>query len=132
MSWLETLFSVPVLEMLGVWVAVGLAALSLVITFGRLVKSEGEIRRLQREVVVFSEASTRVANALDQLLLGNVTTTRAGHTSRRYLLSEAQAGLESGEALDALADRLSLSHDEVRLLQRAQRTLRGAGTPKAA
>jgi len=125
MSWLEA--DIPALvQMSGAWLAVGIAmgiaVLSLGLSAARLVRSEQEVKRLQREVVVFAEASTRVADTLDQLLLGNVAATRGSHTSRRYLLSEAQAGLEMGESLDALAERLGLSHDEIRLLQRLERT----------
>ena len=105
MSWLETEISV-FLQVFGVWLAVALAALSLGLASMRLIRAEREVKRLQREVVVFAEASTRVADTLDQLLLGNVAATRGSHTSRRYLLSEAQAGLESGDSLNALAERL--------------------------
>lgn len=131
MSWLETDIP-PILEMLGVWIAVGLAVVTVAITSARLMSAEHEVKRLQREVAVFAEASTRVADTLDQLLLGNVAATGVSHTSRRYLLSEATAGLESGESLDSLSERLGLSHDEVRLLQRTQRTLGAHGVQQAA
>jgi hypothetical protein len=127
MSWHETDIA-SILQLAGAWLAVGLALVIVVVMSARMVRSEREVRRLQREVVVFAEASTRVADTLDQLLLGNVAPTRGSHTSRRYLLSEALAGLESGESLDALSERLGLSHDEVHLLQRTARTL---GTGRA-
>ena len=98
----------------------------------RLVTAQRKIERLQREVMVFAESSTRVADTLDQLLLGNVAATRVSHTSRRYLLSEANAGLGLGESPQALAERLGLSHDEVRLLCSSQRAHDAPGSQKAA
>jgi len=120
MNWLDTFSNGAIVEPIAMWLVVGIALLGMFAVSARIVSAQREVERLQSEVIIFAEASIRVAETLDQLLLGNLAATRVSHTSRRYLLSEAQAGLGSGESLDGLAERLGLSHDEVRLLHAAR------------
>lgn len=108
MSWFDAALAV-----LAVLALTSAAALLVV----RLRRAQGEVDRLRREVAVFAEASTRVADTLDRVLSGRVPVTETVHASRRYLLSEAQKAIAAGEAVDAVGQRLRLSHDEVRLLR---------------
>ena len=102
-------------------VAVLLALSALAISVAGLRKIAGERRRLesmQRDLEVFTEASTRVADALDQLLRGDVTPpAESSAPSRRYLLQQARRGVQNGESVDTLTARLGLCEDERRLLE---------------
>jgi hypothetical protein len=115
------------------WFEAGLAALAAVglataaaLLVMRLRQARGEVDRLRREVAVFAEASTRVADTLDRVLSGSVPVTDTVHVSRRYLLGEAQKAIAGGESVDAVGLRLRLSHDEIRLLRCV---LPGSATP---
>lgn len=82
---------------------------------------------MRRDLQVFAEASTRVADTLDHLLRGDVAPAEASTSSRRYLLHQARERLERGEAVDALAAQLDLCEDEKQLLE----FLRKSGRPEA-
>ena len=77
------------------------------------------IALLAGPLAVSAEASTRVADTLDQVLRdsGKLKESRAAGSSRRYLLAQAREALEQGEALNLVAERLRLSRDEVQLLR---------------
>ncbi len=74
------------------------------------------VERLRRQLDVYAEASTRVADTLDQLLRGEVDTSYRHTASRRYVLGEAKRRLQEGEPLESLGRSLELSQDEMRLL----------------
>ena len=108
MSWPDVVLSVT---------GAGLLGALIFMVVGRTRQAQSEIDRLRRELAVYAEASTRVADTLDRALLGRTTPPETSHSSRRYLLSEAQRATAQGESLDAVAARLQLSHDEVHLLR---------------
>jgi len=94
----------------------------------RRVRRERErLDGMRRDLQAFAEASTRVADALDHLLRGDVAPAEASTSSRRYLLHQARERLEQGEAVDALATQLDLCEDEKQLLE----FLRRSGRPEA-
>lgn len=98
------------------WIVAGLA---LCVSFVAISKSAPQRQRLEslkRQLEVYTEASTRVADTMDQLLRGEIATTARATSSRRYLLQQAKQGLTEGEPLDALAGRLGLCEDEKQLL----------------
>ena len=88
------------------------------LTFTR--RAARERRRLDvmhRDLQVFAEASTRVADTLDHLLRGDVPEPEAPTSSRRYLLHQARERLERGETAEQVATQLALCEDERRLLE---------------
>lgn len=107
--------------------AVWIQALALVVALGALAASWLLARRaarerrrvdgMHRDLQVFAEASTRVADTLDHLLRGTVEPPAGSTSSRRYLLVQARERLEQGENLDTLARGLDLCEDERRLLE---------------
>ena len=130
MSWLEQILWAPGADdgALAMWllsgVAMVLAAAVLTAIFSgvmvlRYRRLASHLGRLQREMLVYTEASTRVAQTLEGALLGPHP---AGthQTSRRYLLLQARERLHRGESLEGIARGLGLSHDEVRLLEQAR------------
>lgn len=88
----------------------------------RAARERRRIDSMHRDLQVFAEASTRVADTLDHLLRGTVEPAAASTSSRRYLLLKARERLEQGEPLDTLASRLDLCQDERRLLEFLQRS----------
>lgn len=114
MSWPDVILGVAGAGMLG-------ALIYFVVERTR--RARDEINQLRRDLGVYTEASIRVADTLDSLLLGKVTPAATSHSSRRYLLSEAQRATARGESLDAVAARLQLSHDELHLLRYTQGTI---------
>jgi len=80
------------------------------------------LARLESELTVYTEASTRVAQTLEAVLLGRTRTSQSLQTSRRYLLIQARERFHRGESPQGIARGLGLSHDEVRLLERAGRS----------
>lgn len=110
-----------------VTLATALAALAASWRIAR--RAARERRRLDvmhRDLQVFAEASTRVADTLDHLLRGDVPEPEAPTSSRRYLLHQARERLERGEAADQVASQLALCDDERRLLEFLSR---GRGDP---
>ncbi|MCB1685760.1 MAG: hypothetical protein R3E82_04445 [Pseudomonadales bacterium] len=79
------------------------------------------LARLESELTVYTEASTRVAQTLEAVLLGRTRTSQSVQTSRRYLLIQARERFHRGESPQGIARGLGLSHDEVRLLEHANR-----------
>lgn len=131
MSWLEQILWAPGADdgALAMWllsgVALVLAAAVLTAIFSgvmvlRYRRLASHLGRLQREMLVYTEASTRVAQTLEAALLGPTTPARTHQTSRRYLLLQARERLHRGESLEGIARGLGLSHDEVRLLEHAR------------
>jgi hypothetical protein len=107
----------PMIWLVAVVALVAAASLGLcVLGLRRAARAERRLDGLRRELAVFAEASTRVADTLEHLLKGEVEPREAPVTSRRYLLLQARRGLEAGEEVDALAARLELCDDEKRLL----------------
>ncbi len=115
--------------------AAWLSALTLAAAIGALLWSWRVARRsarqrhrldaMQRDLQVFAEASTRVADSLDQLLHGDVEPARPPEhaaSSRRYLLLQARERVERGESIDAVGASLGLCEDERRLLEFQQRS----------
>lgn len=115
--------------------AVALSALTLLVALGALLASWRQARRsarerhrldaVQREIQVFAEASTRVADSLDRLLRGEVETAAPQDrvaSSRRYLLLQARERLERGEDIATLSVSLGLCDDERRLLEFFERS----------
>lgn len=88
-----------------------------------------QLRSLREQVGVFSEASVRVADTLDAMLLGEVSqagdslgrTHRTNQSSRRYLVNQARERILGGEQVETVTQRFGLSRDEVALLQRVKR-----------
>lgn len=119
MSWPDVVLSLA---------GAGLLGTLIFMVVGRTRRAQNEVDQLRRELAVYAEASTRVAETLDRVLLGRTTPTETSHSSRRYLLSEAQRATAQGESLDGVAARLQLSHDEVHLLRY---TLAGASDASA-
>ena len=98
-------------------------AAAIFVVVGRTRRARNEIDQLRKDIAVYAEASIRVADTLDKVLLGKATPSETSHSSRRYLLSEAQRATAQGESLDAVAARLQLSHDELHLLRYTQGTI---------
>lgn len=88
----------------------------------RAVRERRRLDGMHRDLQVFAEASTRVADTLDHLLRGEVEPPEASTSSRRYLLHQARERLEAGEAVDVLASQLGLCEDEKRLLEFLERS----------
>jgi hypothetical protein len=108
--------------------ALALALLALLASWRLARRASRERRRIDgmhRDLQVFAEASTRVADTLDQMLRGAVEPAVASTSSRRFVLLKARERLEQGEALETVASRLDLCEDERRLLEFLQRS----GTP---
>lgn len=80
------------------------------------------LARLESELTVYTEASTRVAESLEAVLMGRTRTSQSLHSSRRYLLLQARERLHRGETPQGIAWGLGLSHDEVRLLEHVGRS----------
>lgn len=90
---------------------------------------------MRRDLQAFTEASTRVADTLDHLLTGTVEPAEPCAPSRRYLLLRAREGMQNGETLEALSERLDLCEDERKLLEFAQTgtaTATGSAAPPRA
>ena len=87
-----------------------------VVLLWKLSLAERKVSRLSREFVVFAEASTQVALTLDQLLSGKVAPIEQPAASRRDLIAQAHQGLNEGEPIEKLAERLGLCHDEISLM----------------
>ncbi|MEZ5560802.1 MAG: hypothetical protein R3E86_19930 [Pseudomonadales bacterium] len=120
MNWLDGAYGTE----MAVLALIALLAASLAVSaiaWWRMRRSAAELVRLQQDLAVFAEASTRVADTLDQVLRdsGKLSEARATGASRRYLLAQAREALEQGEALNLVAARLRLSRDEVQLLRLA-------------
>lgn len=79
------------------------------------------VSELERELTVYAEASTRVAQTLEEMLLARVRPGESVHSSRRYLLTQARERITRGEPLQQVARNLGLSFDEARLLERGGR-----------
>lgn len=104
-----------------------LAALGALFASWRVARRTARDRRridgMHRDLQVFAEASTRVADTLDHLLRGDVDADpgpvgrERGASSRRYLLLQARERLERGEPIESLAASLELCEDERRLLE---------------
>ncbi len=114
MSWPDVIISVA---------GIGVLAASIFLVVGRTRRARNEIDLLRKDIAVYAEASIRVADTLDKVLQGKATPSETSHSSRRYLLSEAQRAAAQGESLDAVAARLQLSHDELHLLRYTQGTI---------
>lgn len=121
MNWYEQLLSGIAVDLLAL---VMLAALTGIIWLvGRhWITALNRMKTLEREVAVYSEASTRVAETVEDILLARVKPGESIHSSRRYLLMQARDRLARGEPLQATARSLGLSFDELRLLQRGAAT----------
>lgn len=117
MNWLSWEFGFVSVIYIG---TAGLFLLAAAFLCWRGIETRRQVLRLSSDVALFAEASMRVADTVDQILVGRATPLRASHTSRRYLLSRARDGISSGDSLDQIAVHLGLSHDEVSLLQRMQ------------
>ena len=78
-----------------------LAAASFMVLRNHRLRSR--LERLERELLVFTEASTRVAQTLEEVLLGRMPSRQSIQTSRRYLLLQARARLHRGESLQGIA-----------------------------
>ncbi|MEQ8861320.1 MAG: hypothetical protein RIC56_21960 [Pseudomonadales bacterium] len=108
--------------------ALAVAAGALLTSYRIARRSARERRRIdamQRDLQIFAEASTRVADSLDHLLRGDVEPAGPAArvtSSRRYLLHEARERLERGEPLETLTASLGLCEDEQRLLDFVQRS----------
>ena len=97
------------------------------------------LAHVESDVAVYSEASTRVARTLEEMLLARAKPGATVHSSRRYLLQTARERISQGESVKTLQRSLGLSFDEVRLLERCERiagsqgtdtpTFKGAGSP---
>lgn len=107
----------------GIWIqalTLGVAMVALAASWLLARRAARERRRvdgMHRDLQVFAEASTRVADTLDHLLRGTVEPPASSTSSRRYLLVQARERLEQGENLDTLASGLDLCEDERRLLE---------------
>jgi hypothetical protein len=102
------------------------AGLALLLRFAwlaanRWLANSSRINDLERELSVYVEASTRVAQTLEEILLARVRPGESVHSSRRYLLTQARDRLSHGEPLQTVARNLGLSFDESRLLERSSR-----------
>ncbi|MFW6094018.1 MAG: hypothetical protein ACODAC_08600 [Pseudomonadota bacterium] len=126
------MFNAMVAGMEHLWLAaaacvIALAALGVsAVVLRRAARERRRLDGMRRDLEVFAEASTRVADTVDHLLHGTVSAGDAGTTSRRYLLVQARHGLEQGERVEALADRFGLCDDERRLLEFLSDAGRGA------
>ena len=99
--------------------ALMVSALVLVsVSWRRQRRLRDRLKRLEEDLGVFTEASTRVAQTLEQVLLDRVTPGQSVHTSRRYLLQQARERLAQGDSLATVARGLGLSDDEAALLGR--------------
>ncbi len=110
-------------QVLAVWLVALLAVVLIGIVTAALLRwrrAEHRVGALEREVAVYCEASTRVAQTLEEMLLARVRPGEVVHTSRRYLINQARQRLDQGEPLPRVARALGLSFDEVRLLERAR------------
>ena len=100
--------------------AVAAAVAALAVSWHAARRTARERQRLDvmhRDLQVFAEASTRVADTLDHLLRGDVPEPEAPTSSRRYLLHQARERLERGETAEQVATQLALCEDERRLLE---------------
>jgi len=118
MNWSEQLLAGVAVDLLALGI---LALLTGIIWLAgrRLLMALTRMKTLEREVAVYSEASTRVAETVEDILLARVKPGESVHSSRRYLLGQARDRLARGEPLQATARSLGLSFDELRLLQRS-------------
>lgn len=78
------------------------------------------LAHIESDVAVYSEASTRVARTLEEMLLARSKPGMTVHSSRRYLLQTARERISQGESVKTLQRSLGLSFDEVRLLERGE------------
>lgn len=129
MNWLEQIQG----AVGGYWLiagAIGGAALvfgavaATLLIMGHNRRLDRRLARLETELTVYTEASTRVAESLDAVLMGRTRTSQSIQSSRRYLLLQARERLHRGESPQGIARALGLSHDEVRLLEHADRSCR--------
>lgn len=127
MKWYEQVFAGVVVDLLAL---VFLAALmGIVWLIGhRWMMTLTRMKTLEREVAVYSEASTRVAETVEDILLARVKPGESVHSSRRYLLLQARERLAKGEPLQATARSLGLSFDELRLLERRAASRNGVSS----
>lgn len=98
----------------GTLISLGAGGIGLLI---RSVRLRRELAELRSHLEVFTEASIRVADSLDELMRGNVEPPKASQASRRYVINQAREGMRGGEQLPQLSQRLGLSHDEEMLLR---------------
>ena len=84
--------------------------------------AERHIRELRQQLLVFSEASTAVAQAVTTSMLHPATyaatepAAQSREASRRYILRQARAAVLNGQSTDQVSVELGLSSDEARLL----------------
>jgi len=98
----------------------GLLAVGVLLLHRRVRRQRRQLERLQGELRIFTEASTRVADSLNQLLNAADSDARAPGSSRRYLLQQARQALTAGDDLSSVGTRLGLCRDEMLLLQGLQ------------
>ena len=85
-----------------------------------------ELKKLSDLVAGFSQASMNLANSVDLVVTGNTKpNTQETGSSRRYLIKEAIAAIEAGQSPRRIGERLQLSADEVRLLEKVSLGLFG-------
>ena len=82
----------------------------------RLQHLELLLLRNSQDVACFSEATLEIGRAMEALLNRPEPGDRAGVSSRRLLIAQAQQRLAAGEPLAAIASRFRLSGDEQALL----------------
>lgn len=87
----------------------------------RWMAAMNRLDHVESDVAVYSEASTRVARTLEEMLLARAKPGETVHSSRRYLLQKARERIGQGQSVATLQRSLGLSFDEVRLLERGER-----------
>jgi len=109
-----------------------LAAVSLLLLHRRVHRQRRQLEKLRGELRIFTEASTRVADTLNQLLNAADSEARAPGSSRRYLLQQARQALTAGDDLSSVGARLGLCRDEMLLLEGLRERQRAGQTRRAA
>lgn len=110
----------------------GLLAAASLLLHRRVRRQRRQLEKLQGELRIFTEASTRVADSLNQLLNAADSEARAPGSSRRYLLQQARQALTAGDDLMSVGARLGLCRDEMLLLEGLRERQRSGQTRRAA